>query len=138
MMKCRKIPNSDLESHICPPPGKEPPCSSRTATALVCSSARRKKGLIYFQNRSKINFFDILLWGKKKKSVFSGIFIFCFPSFWSPAQYKLNFTAATHGLGQKYPCHKAFRLLPLDRYYFDVSSAGKASPAPFLLTFLLL
>lgn len=87
MMKCRKIPNSDLESHVCSPPGKEPPSSSRTATAFVCNSARRKKGFIYFQNWSKINFF---LHSALQKNQYSLVFLF--PAF-LPAghQFNINF-----------------------------------------------
>lgn len=89
MIKCRKIPNSDLESHICPPPGKEPPSRSRTAKAFVCNSARRKKGLIYFQNWSKFFFFlDILLCKKNKFSL-----VFLFPAFLS-AGHQLNVNLA--------------------------------------------
>ena len=43
VMKHGKIPNSSLEIRFYPPPGKEPPSSSRTATAFVRNSARRRK-----------------------------------------------------------------------------------------------
>lgn len=143
MMKRRKIPNSNLEIHFCPPPGREPPSSFRTAIAFVHNSARKKKSLSFISKiPSLVNddldiFLDILLC---KKISFLWYF-YLFPALLHTGhQFGINLAflqQQTYSLGEKCPLHKAFRLLPLDRHCFDVPPSGRASPVPFLLTFLL-